>query len=59
MKRFVDTNVFVYSMTEHPKFGETAKAILERIERGEEALTSTLVLCEVSWVLEARKAGRY
>lgn len=53
MKRFVDTNVFVYSITGHPRFGETAKAILERIERGEEALTSTLVLCEVSWVLEA------
>lgn len=53
MKRFVDTNVFIYSATNHPQFGETAKRILERIELGEKAVTSTLVLCEVAWVLEA------
>ena len=53
MKRFVDTNVFIYALTGHPKFGETAKGILERIEAGETAVTSTLVLCEVAWVLEA------
>jgi len=53
MKRFVDTNVFIYSVTSHPRFGEDAKRILERIEDGEEAVTSTLVLCEVSWGLEA------
>lgn len=53
MKRFVDTNVFIYTLTGHPKFGETAKRILERIEAGEVAVTSTLVLCEVAWVLEA------
>jgi len=53
MKHFVDTNVFVYSATGHPRFGERAKRILERIEQGEEAVTSTLVLCEISWVLEA------
>jgi predicted nucleic acid-binding protein len=49
----VDTNVFVYALTAHPRFGEIAKRILERIERGEAALTSTLVLCEVAWMLEA------
>jgi predicted nucleic acid-binding protein len=53
MKRFVDTNVFIYSLTGHPRFGEDARRILKRIEEGEEAVTSTLVLCEVSWVLEA------
>lgn len=53
MTRFVDTNVFVYALTAHPRFGEISKRILERIERGEAALTSTLVLCEVAWVLEA------
>jgi predicted nucleic acid-binding protein len=51
--RFVDTNVFIYALTAHPRFGETAKRILERIEGGEAAMTSTLVLCEVAWVLEA------
>lgn len=53
MTRFVDTNIFIYALTAHPKFGQTAKDILERIENGEEAITSTLVLCEVAWVLEA------
>lgn len=53
MKRFVDTNIFIYSATNHPQFGETAKRILERVEQGEKAVTSTLVLCEVAWVLEA------
>ena len=51
--RFVDTNVFIYAVTAHPRFGETARRILERIEGGEVAMTSTLVLCEVAWVLEA------
>ena len=51
--RFVDTNVFIYAVTAHPRFGEIARSILERIEGGEVALTSTLVLCEVAWVLEA------
>ena len=45
--------MFIYALTGHPKFGETAKRILERIEAGEVAVTSTLVLCEVAWVLEA------
>jgi len=51
--RFVDTNIFIYALTAHPIFGKTAKKILERIEKGEPAITSTLVMCEVAWVLEA------
>ncbi len=53
MTRFVDTNIFIYTLTAHPHFGQTSKNILERIEKGEAAMTSTLVLCEVAWVLEA------
>ncbi len=52
MTRFVDSNVFIYALTAHPHFGKTAKNILERIEKGEAAVTSTLVLCEIAWVLE-------
>lgn len=48
--RFVDTNVFVYALTAHPTFGQASKRILERIENGEEAATSTLVLLEIAWV---------
>jgi predicted nucleic acid-binding protein len=51
--RFVDTNIFIYALTAHQRFGKTAKDILERIEKGEAAITSTLVLCEVAWALEA------
>lgn len=51
--RFVDTNVFIYVITNHPRFAQASTAILERIEEGEKAATSTLVLCEVAWVLEA------
>jgi predicted nucleic acid-binding protein len=53
MTRFVDSNVFIYALTAHPRFGKIAKNILERIEGGEATMTSTLVLCEISWVLEA------
>jgi predicted nucleic acid-binding protein len=53
MTRFIDTDVFIYAITAHPRFGETAKHILQRIEKSETAATSTLVLCEVAWVLEA------
>ena len=53
MRRFVDANVFVYAVTAHPVFGKTVERILKRIEEGEVAVTSVLVLCEVAWVLEA------
>ncbi len=51
--RFVDSNIFLYVVTDHPKFGAISKNILKRIEEGEEATTSTLTLCEVAWVFEA------
>ena len=53
MTRFVDANVFIYALGAHPRFGKVARGILDRIEEGESAVTSTLVLCEVAWVLEA------
>jgi predicted nucleic acid-binding protein len=49
----VDTNIFIYSITGNPLFQKTADNILERIENAEPAITSTLVQCEVAWVLEA------
>jgi len=52
MRRFVDTNVFVYVLTRDPKFFEVSKRILGRIEDGEEALTSTVVVDEVCVFLE-------
>lgn len=56
MTGFLDTNIFIYAASNHPELGEASRRILRRVEEGEKALTSTLVLCEVAWVLEARGA---
>lgn len=53
--RFVDSNVFIYVLDRHPKFGNTARGILKRIEEGEEAVTSTLVIEEVCAYLAKSK----
>ena len=42
----------------HPGFGVNARRILERIQDGEEAATSSLVVAEVSAWLEHRKRNR-
>ncbi len=54
--RFVDSNVFVYHMAADPKYAETAGRILSRIEKGEEAATSTLVINQVVSYLKWKKA---
>lgn len=59
MKRFIDTNIFICSVTNHPRFGKIARKILTRLERGEECITSTIVLCEIAWVLEAMGKQSY
>lgn len=53
--RFIDTNIFIYVLSKHPKFGETSKSILKRIERGEKTLTNSLVIQEICWYLKAEK----
>jgi uncharacterized protein len=53
--RFIDTNVFIYVLNSDPDFGPTAKRILQRIEEGEETVTSTLVAAEVAAWLEFNK----
>jgi len=58
MRRFVDTNVFVYVLTKDPKFFEVSKKILRRIEDGEEAVTSTVVVDEVCVFLEMHGRSR-
>lgn len=46
--RFVDANVFIYVLIKSPKKDyETSKAILERIENGEETATNLAVIQEV------------
>lgn len=53
--RFLETNIFLYVITANPHFGSTAKTILQRIEDGEEAATSSLVVAEVCAWLEYHK----
>ena len=45
--RFIDSNIFVYHMADDPTYGGVASRIIERIEKGEEAATSTLVISQV------------
>ncbi len=46
--RFVDANVFIYTLIKSPKEDfEISRKILERIEKGEQAATSTAVIQEV------------
>jgi len=45
---FIDSNIFLYEVFDHPKFGESAYRILKDVENGSiEGVTSTLVLDEV------------
>ena len=45
---FVDANIFLYEIFDHPKFGESAYRILKDVENGViKGVTSTLVLDEV------------
>lgn len=58
MVRFLDSNVFIYHINRNPKFGGIAREILLRVERGEEAITSTLVLEEVFIHVEQEYSSR-
>lgn len=49
---YLDINVFVYWLTDHPDFGETATGIIERVEMGEKGVTSSLTPWLINVVLE-------
>jgi predicted nucleic acid-binding protein len=49
----------VYSLAADPTYGETAKRILSRIEHGEEAATSTLVINQVLSYLKWKKKSAF
>lgn len=54
--RFIDSNVFVYLLADDPVYGRRAEKILQRVENGEESITSTLVISQVCAYLKWRKA---
>ncbi len=50
---YIDTNVFVYAIENHPRFGRNCRRILEDVERERlEASCSVLVLAELINVLK-------
>jgi len=61
--RYLDTNVIVYAIENHPKYGKKCKEILENIEAGKEKVCSSLmalveiigVLVRINRVLKRRK----
>jgi len=55
-RNFVDTNIFLYAVQAHPQFGRISKEILEKIDKGEKAVTSLINLAEICWWLEKHGA---
>lgn len=53
--RFIDSNVFIYHLAGDPEWGNISYKILKRIEEGEEAVTSTLVISQVCGYLRWRR----
>jgi len=50
--KYLDTNVIIYAIERHPKYGEKCKNILKAVESAElEVCASTLILVEVINVL--------
>lgn len=50
--KYLDTNVIIYAVESHPKYGENCKDILKAVENAElEVCASTLILVEVINVL--------
>ena len=58
MIRFIDSNIFIYHIDRNPVFGQTSQKILQRVESGEEAVSSTLVLEEVFIHVEQEYSAR-
>ncbi len=55
--RYVDVNVFVYWLGDDTVFGEEATGIIERIEKGEKAVTATITPWLVHVVLQGMGRG--
>jgi predicted nucleic acid-binding protein len=53
--KYLDTNIWIYAIMAHPKYGEKCMQILEDLEKGAlEAVISVQVLSEVANVLYRR-----
>ncbi len=57
--RYVDVNVFVYWLGDDPVFGDEATGIIERVDKGERAATSSLTPWLTHVALVMAGAGNY
>jgi len=49
---YIDTNIFIYAIENHPEYGEACKRILVDVEKGKlKACASILVLVDIINVL--------
>ncbi|MBS7638389.1 type II toxin-antitoxin system VapC family toxin [Candidatus Bathyarchaeota archaeon] len=53
--RFIDSNIFIYHLAADPRYGGRASEIIGRVEEGEPAVTSTLVLIQVCSYLKVKR----
>jgi predicted nucleic acid-binding protein len=53
---YLDANVFIYAAINTQEIGEKARALLQKIQQGEQqAVTSVLTFDEVFWAIKKRK----
>jgi len=52
---FLDSNIFIYHLANDPKDGKRAKAILEAIEDGEEAIVPSIAIAQVCSYLKWKR----
>jgi len=52
---FIDANVFIYANFDNGKKGTWARSVLHSVIQGKKAITSSLVLDEIMWVLVRNK----
>lgn len=57
--KYVDVNIFIYWLNNHPLFGETATNIIARIDSGEKAITSALTPWLVHVVFKKLQVEKY
>jgi len=59
LRAYVDTNIFVYSMFAHPKYGMSCRTIIDDLESGAlEGVVSTLVPVEILGVVIKHNPSR-
>lgn len=54
---YIDTNIFAFAHNDPGVKGDRARALLKKIAKGEQAMTSVLVVDEMMWVLRKNRVA--